>query len=172
MFKATFLFQLVEFVLGMREKLHSINENSYNNFMLRIGVNMGPVVAGVIGARKPQYDIWGNTVNVASRMDSTGLPNHIQCTEDVYEILKAHYEFQCRGKIKVKGKGEMTTFFCTGRRSSAAATSTIRMDDLAAMGGAGGGPGPGRGPGVGGNGGGGGGGGGAFSCELKHLTLK
>jgi adenylate cyclase 1 len=62
----------------MREKLQNINDNSYNNFMIRIGVNVGPVVAGVIGARKPQYDIWGNTVNVASRMDSTGLPNHTQ----------------------------------------------------------------------------------------------
>jgi Adenylate cyclase, family 3 (some proteins contain HAMP domain) len=56
----------------MREKLQCINENSYNSFMLRVGVNIGPVVAGVIGARKPQYDIWGNTVNVSSRMDSTG----------------------------------------------------------------------------------------------------
>ena len=73
-----FSLQLVEFVFGMRDKLRSINENSYNNFMLRVGVNVGPVVAGVIGARKPQYDIWGNTVNVASRMDSTGLPNHTQ----------------------------------------------------------------------------------------------
>ena len=64
--------QLVEFVFGMRDKLSNINENSYNNFTLRVGMNVGPVVAGVIGARKPQYDIWGNTVNVASRMDSTG----------------------------------------------------------------------------------------------------
>jgi len=68
----------------------------------------------VIGARKPQYDIWGNTVNVASRMDSTGLPNHTQVTEEVYQILKdMPYQFICRGKVKVKGKGEMTTFFLT-----------------------------------------------------------
>jgi adenylate cyclase 1 len=68
----------VEFVFAMKEKLLCINENSYNNFTLRVGMNIGPVVAGVIGARKPQYDIWGNTVNVASRMDSTGLPIHTQ----------------------------------------------------------------------------------------------
>lgn len=79
---------LVEVVFEMRERLNEININSYNNFMLRVGLNMGPVVAGVIGARKPQYDIWGNTVNVASRMDSTGLPNYIQCTEEVHQLLK------------------------------------------------------------------------------------
>ena len=73
---------------------------------------LGPVVAGVIGARKPQYDIWGNTVNVASRMDSTGLPNHTQVTQEVYEVLKhSPYEFQCRGNVTVKGKGEMTTYW-------------------------------------------------------------
>lgn len=60
-------------------------------------------------------------------MDSTGLPNHTQVTEDIYEILKTSpYEFQCRGKVKVKGKGDMTTFFLTGRR----AASTMRIDDL------------------------------------------
>lgn len=75
---AIHLSALVEFVFAMRDKLVCINDNSYNNFMLRVGINVGPVVAGVIGARKPQYDIWGNTVNVASRMDSTGLPNHTQ----------------------------------------------------------------------------------------------
>lgn len=119
--------ELAEYVFGMREKLANLNEHSYNNFMLRVGMNMGPVVAGVIGARKPQYDIWGNTVNVASRMDSTGLPNHTQVTEDIYEVLRAlPYEFTCRGKVKVKGKGDMTTYFLTGRR----AASTMRMDDL------------------------------------------
>nr|XP_049695312.1 Ca(2+)/calmodulin-responsive adenylate cyclase-like isoform X3 [Helicoverpa armigera] len=107
---------LVEFVFAMRDKLKDINDNSYNNFMLRVGINVGPVVAGVIGARKPQYDIWGNTVNVASRMDSTGLPNHTQVTEEVYQVLKdMAYQFVCRGKVKVKGKGEMTTYFLTDR---------------------------------------------------------
>ena len=75
-----YMAQLVEFVFGMRDKLSNINENSYNNFTLRVGMNVGPVVAGVIGARKPQYDIWGNTVNVASRMDSTGKKKWIRKT--------------------------------------------------------------------------------------------
>lgn len=86
---------LVDVVFDMKERLAEINDNSYNNFMLRVGLNIGPVVAGVIGARKPQYDIWGNTVNVASRMDSTGLPNHIQCTEEVYQLLKVKIDFVC-----------------------------------------------------------------------------
>nr|CAI5867448.1 unnamed protein product [Callosobruchus analis] len=118
---------LVEFVFSMRERLLNINENSYNNFMLRVGINVGPVVAGVIGARKPQYDIWGNTVNVASRMDSTGLPNHTQVTEEVYQVLKNYpYEFQCRGKVKVKGKGDMTTYFLIDRKQP----GTLRVEEL------------------------------------------
>ncbi|XP_035218314.1 Ca(2+)/calmodulin-responsive adenylate cyclase-like [Stegodyphus dumicola] len=107
---------LAEMVFAFKDKLADINENSYNNFFLRVGLNIGPVVAGVIGASKPQYDIWGNTVNVASRMDSTGLPNHIQVTEDVYTLLKDGYVFQCRGIVKVKGKGDMTTYFLLGRK--------------------------------------------------------
>ncbi|KAJ2952681.1 hypothetical protein O0L34_g7021 [Tuta absoluta] len=115
---------LVEFVFAMRDKLKDINDNSYNNFMLRVGINVGPVVAGVIGARKPQYDIWGNTVNVASRMDSTGLPNHTQVTEEVYQVLKdMPYQFVCRGKVKVKGKGEMTTYFLTDRATNGSNTN-------------------------------------------------
>lgn len=60
-----------------------------------LGINIGPVVAGVIGARKPQYDIWGNTVNVASRMDSTGIPGYTQVTQEVVDSLQgSHFEFK------------------------------------------------------------------------------
>ncbi|CAG7816716.1 unnamed protein product [Allacma fusca] len=76
------------------------------------GINHGPVVAGVIGAQKPQYDIWGNTVNVASRMDSCGAMNRIQVTEDTAKLLmESGYECECRGPTYVKGKGTLTTYF-------------------------------------------------------------
>lgn len=66
------------------------------HFSFFVGVNVGPVVAGVIGARKPQYDIWGNTVNVASRMDSTGIPGYTQVTQEVVDSLQgSHFEFRC-----------------------------------------------------------------------------
>ncbi|BFG01507.1 Ca(2+)/calmodulin-responsive adenylate cyclase [Drosophila madeirensis] len=103
---------LTEYVKAMRLSLQEINSHSYNNFMLRVGINIGPVVAGVIGARKPQYDIWGNTVNVASRMDSTGVPGYSQVTQEVVDsLVGSHFEFRCRGTIKVKGKGDMVTYF-------------------------------------------------------------
>ncbi|KAE8633811.1 hypothetical protein XENTR_v10002106 [Xenopus tropicalis] len=73
---------MVEFAIALIGKLDLINKHSFNNFKLRVGINHGPVVAGVIGAQKPQYDIWGNTVNVASRMDSTGVLGKIQVTSD------------------------------------------------------------------------------------------
>uniref|UniRef100_A0A8C4NLA0 adenylate cyclase n=1 Tax=Eptatretus burgeri TaxID=7764 RepID=A0A8C4NLA0_EPTBU len=106
---------MADYAMRLMEQMTHINEHSFNNFKMKIGLNVGPVVAGVIGARKPQYDIWGNTVNVASRMDSTGVPDHVQVTNDMYTILVAKgYRMQCRGMIKVKGKGEMVTYFLSG----------------------------------------------------------
>ncbi|XP_054253066.1 adenylate cyclase type 6 isoform X2 [Indicator indicator] len=103
---------LADYAMQLMEQMKYINEHSFNNFQMKIGLNMGPVVAGVIGARKPQYDIWGNTVNVSSRMDSTGVPDRIQVTTDLYQVLEAKgYVLECRGLVKVKGKGEMTTYF-------------------------------------------------------------
>uniref|UniRef100_A0A4W3HEP8 Adenylate cyclase type 1 n=1 Tax=Callorhinchus milii TaxID=7868 RepID=A0A4W3HEP8_CALMI len=110
---------LADFAMEMFDVLDEINYQSYNDFVLRVGINVGPVVAGVIGARRPQYDIWGNTVNVASRMDSTGVQGKIQVTEDVHRILKkCNYDFLCRGKVSVKGKGEMLTYFLEGKVNS------------------------------------------------------
>ncbi|XP_068102320.1 adenylate cyclase type 5 [Hyperolius riggenbachi] len=103
---------LADYAMRLMDQMKYINEHSFNNFQMKIGLNIGPVVAGVIGARKPQYDIWGNTVNVASRMDSTGVPERIQVTADLQQVLAANnYSLECRGVVKVKGKGEMTTYF-------------------------------------------------------------
>uniref|UniRef100_A0A8C5F5B9 adenylate cyclase n=1 Tax=Gadus morhua TaxID=8049 RepID=A0A8C5F5B9_GADMO len=106
---------MVEFAIALIGKLDGINRHSFNSFRLRVGINHGPVIAGVIGARKPQYDIWGNTVNVASRMESTGELGKIQVTEETSAMLqKLGYSCECRGLINVKGKGELKTYFvCT-----------------------------------------------------------
>ncbi|XP_075687138.1 adenylate cyclase type 5 [Rhinoderma darwinii] len=110
---------LADYAMRLMDQMKYINEHSFNNFQMKIGLNIGPVVAGVIGARKPQYDIWGNTVNVASRMDSTGVPERIQVTADLQQVLAAcNYSLECRGVVKVKGKGEMTTYFLNEGPSS------------------------------------------------------
>ncbi|XP_053099767.1 adenylate cyclase type 2 isoform X2 [Hemicordylus capensis] len=103
---------MVEFAFALGAKLDVINKHSFNDFKLRVGINHGPVIAGVIGAQKPQYDIWGNTVNVASRMDSTGVLDKIQVTEETRNVLQTlGYICTCRGIINVKGKGELQTYF-------------------------------------------------------------
>jgi class 3 adenylate cyclase len=82
---------------------------------LRIGIASGPVVAGVIGRRRFSYDLWGDTVNTASRMEATGVPGCIQVTERTRELLGDRYVFRERGMIRVKGKGKMLTYFLSGR---------------------------------------------------------
>lgn len=107
---------MANYALRIREQLNYVNEHSFNNFKIRIGINIGPIVAGVIGAKKPQYDIWGNSVNVASRMDSTGVIGKIQVTQEVEQILRPKgFSLTCRGMVPVKGKGEMLTYFLDGR---------------------------------------------------------
>ncbi|KAH8295658.1 hypothetical protein KR018_002165, partial [Drosophila ironensis] len=103
---------LIEFAFAMKQKLEEINGDAFNNFQLRVGICSGPLVSGVIGARKPVYDIWGNTVNVASRMDSTGENWRVQVPENTAELLCSRgYTCVKRGEINVKGKGMMTTFY-------------------------------------------------------------
>lgn len=115
---------MADYALRIRDQLAYVNEHSFNNFRMRVGINIGPVVAGVIGARKPQYDIWGNAVNVASRMDSTGVLDGIQVTQEVYDILSSKgFPLTCRGSIQVKGKGSMVTYFLDGPRPSETCTN-------------------------------------------------
>ncbi|XP_026060959.1 adenylate cyclase type 8-like isoform X2 [Carassius auratus] len=111
---------LADFAIALNESIQEINKHSFNNFQLRIGMAHGSVVAGVIGAKKPQYDIWGKTVNLASRMDSTGVSGKIQLPEETYAILNERgFAFEYRGEIYVKGiseqEGKIRTHFLVGR---------------------------------------------------------
>jgi class 3 adenylate cyclase len=85
---------------------------------IRIGINTGPVIAGVIGTKKFIYDLWGDAVNIASRMESHGVPGSIQVTDSTYERLKDRYHFEERGSIHIKGRGEMNTYWLLDKRST------------------------------------------------------
>ncbi len=101
--------------LDMQAAVASFNAKNNHSFSLRIGINIGGVVAGVIGLTKFSYDLWGDTVNVAQRMESNGIPGQIQVTNAVYERLKDQFSFKMRGAIEIKGKGEMIVYLLLGR---------------------------------------------------------
>uniref|UniRef100_A0A667Z770 adenylate cyclase n=1 Tax=Myripristis murdjan TaxID=586833 RepID=A0A667Z770_9TELE len=103
---------LFDFALEMMHVVDDFNKNMLGfGFKLRIGFNHGPLTAGVIGTTKLLYDIWGDTVNIASRMDTTGVECRVQVSEESYCVLSGmEYEFDYRGTVNVKGKGQMKTF--------------------------------------------------------------
>ena len=107
---------IAEMALDMQQQITHIKRDNGEPFHLRIGIHTGPVVAGVIGTKKFSYDLWGDTVNVASRMESQGAAGGIQVTAATYERLKEKYVFERRGTTLVKGKGEMITYWLTGRK--------------------------------------------------------
>ncbi len=102
--------------LDMQTALTEFNTQTGQAFSLRMGINSGAAIAGVIGKRKFTYDIWGDTVNVASRMESHGVPGKIQVSEATYVLLQDQFLFEQRGKIIVKGRGEMNTYFLLGQK--------------------------------------------------------
>ncbi|MEG4816786.1 adenylate/guanylate cyclase domain-containing protein [Microcoleus sp. K5-D4] len=109
---------IAEMALDMLAAIKELNVKLDAKFDLRIGINSGPVVAGVIGTKKFIYDLWGNAVNTASRMESHGITGRIQVSHYTYELLHDKYEFEDRGEIEIKGKGEMRTYLLTGRKTA------------------------------------------------------
>ncbi len=103
--------------LDMLAVMERFNAKRNQGVRIRVGMNCGPVTAGVIGTKKFAYDLWGDTVNIASRMESHGIANSVQVTEATYKRLRSKFSFQRRGIIHVKGKGALCTYFLVGRRT-------------------------------------------------------
>lgn len=118
-FEHQHLFQLIDFAVALQGVIDSFNRDLLEfNLILRVGYNHGDITAGVIGTRKLYYDIWGDAVNIASRMDSTGVPGRIQVGEDCLQILNKRYEFEQRGVVYVKGKDNMNVYLLKSERDN------------------------------------------------------
>jgi len=115
--KYAHIHELTEFALELQRSVYEFNQSLIEfDLVLRVGLNFGDVTAGVIGTTKLFYDIWGDSVNIASRMDSTGVQGRIQVPERCMHVLSEWYTFEMRGSIFVKGKDHMTTFLLIGRK--------------------------------------------------------
>ncbi|MCG8415573.1 MAG: adenylate/guanylate cyclase domain-containing protein, partial [Pseudomonadales bacterium] len=104
-----------EAALRMREAVHEVNQARAIEIDIRVGIHVGEVVAGVIGQSKFVYDLWGDVVNVASRMESTAPKGEIQVTEEMQKVVSEQFLFEPRGEIEVKGKGKLSTWILKGR---------------------------------------------------------
>jgi class 3 adenylate cyclase len=108
--------KVADMALALSDELTHIKTGGGEALSCRMGIHLGPAVAGVIGSKKFIYDVWGDTVNTASRMETNGVGGQIQCTERVYRQLSGRFNFTPRGEIDIKGKGQMSTYFLTGAR--------------------------------------------------------
>lgn len=116
---------IAELAIAMQDEVRKIRQQRGDAIEIRIGINTGPVTAGVIGTKKFIYDLWGDTVNLASRMESHGLSSTIQVSEATYQRLQSRYRFRARQDVSIKGKGMMTTYLLTGRQPTPERLSTL-----------------------------------------------
>jgi len=107
--------RIADLSLKMKASIRQFDRGDGVPFSLRIGLHIGPVLAGVIGKSRFAYDLWGDAVNVASRMESTGVDGEIQVSEALQQVLKEHFVLEKRGSVDVKGRGAMATYFLKGR---------------------------------------------------------
>jgi len=108
--------QIADLALDMLEGIGKFTWLDGQPLRLRIGINTGPVVAGVIGRKKYSFDMWGDAVNIAGRMEFHGVPDRIQVSAATYQCLRDSYLFEERGLLQIKGKGEMNTYFLIGKK--------------------------------------------------------
>jgi class 3 adenylate cyclase len=109
---------MAELALGMLDALERQNATARRPFRARIGMHTGPVVAGIIGRHKFNYDVWGDTVNLASRLEAQGVPGWIQVSAATRDALAHRYAFEPRGLVEIRGKGQVPAYLLLGRRSA------------------------------------------------------
>jgi class 3 adenylate cyclase len=109
---------MADLALSMMQDIQQFTLDGHTKCNLRIGIHIGSVTAGVIGSKKFSYDVWGDAVNTASRMESSGEPGKIQVSEEFYRHINQDYQCEPRGQIEIKGKGPMNLYFLIKKKNS------------------------------------------------------